>query len=71
MSDDDEISVALEAAGDEEVTKEDDASDEQAVEKRCVDRNKRKGYADGNDVNENVWPHSAMQARSYHRKPSI
>ncbi|KAJ8425801.1 hypothetical protein Cgig2_023734 [Carnegiea gigantea] len=43
MLDDDEISVALEDAGDEEATKEDDAGDEQAAEKRCVDGNKMKG----------------------------
>ncbi|KAJ8450566.1 hypothetical protein Cgig2_020203 [Carnegiea gigantea] len=54
MLDDDEISVASEDAGDEETTKEDDAGDEQAAEKRCDDGNKRKGFADGNDVNDNV-----------------
>ncbi|KAJ8438307.1 hypothetical protein Cgig2_018787 [Carnegiea gigantea] len=39
--------------------------------KQCGDGNKKKGCADGNDVNDNVWPCSGMQARSYHRKLSI
>ncbi|KAJ8437374.1 LOW QUALITY PROTEIN: hypothetical protein Cgig2_020393 [Carnegiea gigantea] len=71
MSDDDEISVASEDVGDEEATKEDDVGDEQAAEKQCGHGNKRKGCADGNDVNDNVWPCSGMEARSYHRKLSI
>lgn len=71
MSDDDEISVASKDAGDEEATMEDDARNERAVEKQCGDGNKRKGSADGNDVNDNVWPRSRMEARSYHRKLSI
>ncbi|KAJ8435829.1 hypothetical protein Cgig2_009106 [Carnegiea gigantea] len=54
MSDDDEISIASEDADDEETTKNDDAGDEQAAEKRCHDGNKRKGSADGNDVNDNL-----------------
>ncbi|KAJ8424836.1 LOW QUALITY PROTEIN: hypothetical protein Cgig2_031571 [Carnegiea gigantea] len=54
--------------GDEEATKEDDAGDEQAAKTQCVDGNKRKGFADGNDVNDNGWPHSGIQARSYHQK---
>ncbi|KAJ8444456.1 hypothetical protein Cgig2_005978 [Carnegiea gigantea] len=62
MSDDDEIFVASEDASDEEATKEDDAEDERATEKQ---------YGDGNDVNGNVWPHSGMEARCYHRKLSI
>ncbi|KAJ8435246.1 hypothetical protein Cgig2_005298 [Carnegiea gigantea] len=61
ISDDDEIYVASEDAGDEETTKEDDVGDEQAAEKRCKDGNKRKGSADGNDVNDNVWPRSVCK----------
>ncbi|KAJ8433491.1 hypothetical protein Cgig2_018025 [Carnegiea gigantea] len=71
MSDDDEISIATEDAGDEEATKEDNAGDERAAEKQCSDRNKRKGCTDGNGVNDNVWPRSGMEAQSYHRKLSI
>ncbi|KAJ8438309.1 hypothetical protein Cgig2_018789 [Carnegiea gigantea] len=71
ISDDDEISVASMDAGDEEATKEDDAGDERAAEKQCGDGNKTKGSADGNDINDNVWPRSGMEARSYHRKLSI
>ncbi|KAJ8447480.1 hypothetical protein Cgig2_019474 [Carnegiea gigantea] len=71
MSDDEEISVASEDAGDEEATKEDNAGDERAAEKQCGDGNKRKWCIDGNDVNDNVWPRSGMEARSYHRKLSI
>ncbi|KAJ8428623.1 hypothetical protein Cgig2_015741 [Carnegiea gigantea] len=55
LSDDDEISVASEDAGDEETTKENDAGDEQVAEKRYDDGNKRKGSADGYDMNDN-WP---------------
>ncbi|KAJ8439552.1 hypothetical protein Cgig2_007069 [Carnegiea gigantea] len=61
-SDDDEISVASEDAGDEETTKEDDAGNEQAAEKQCGDGNKRKVCTNGNDVNDNVWPRSGMEA---------
>jgi len=71
MLDDDEISVPSEDTGDEEATKEDDAGDERATEKQCGDGNRRKGCADGNDVNDNVWPRSGMEARSYHRKMRI
>ena len=71
MYDDDEIFVASEDASDEEATKEDDARDERAVEEQCGDGKKRKGCADGNDVSDNVWPHSRMQAQSYHCKLSI
>jgi len=62
MSDDDEISVVSEDAGDEEATEEDDAGDEEAAERRCGDGNKREGCAYGNDVNDNVWPCSGMEA---------
>ncbi|KAJ8420118.1 hypothetical protein Cgig2_032310 [Carnegiea gigantea] len=62
MSYDNEISVGSKDAGDKEPTKEDDAGDEQAAEKRCVNGNKRQGCADGNDVNDSVWPCSGMQA---------
>ncbi|KAJ8431304.1 hypothetical protein Cgig2_018376 [Carnegiea gigantea] len=53
MSNDDEISVASEDAGDEEVTEEDDAGDKGVAAEQCGDGNKRKGCADGNDVNDN------------------
>ncbi|KAJ8438784.1 LOW QUALITY PROTEIN: hypothetical protein Cgig2_009902 [Carnegiea gigantea] len=71
MSDDDEISVASEDAGDQEATKKDNAGDERAAEKQYGDGNKRKGRTDGNDVNDNVWLCSGMEARSCHRKLSI
>ena len=71
MSDDDEISVALEDAGDEEATKEDNAGDERAAEKQYGDGNKRNWCTNENDVNDNVWPRSRMEARSYHCKLSI
>ena len=71
MSDDNEISVVLEDVGDREATEEDDAGDEGAAKKRCGDESKREGSDDGNDVNDNVWSHTGMQARSYHRKLSI
>ena len=71
MSDDDEKFVVSEDAGDEEATKEDDAGNERAAEKQCGDGNKREGCDDGNDVNDNVWPRSRMEARSYHCKLSI
>jgi len=71
ISDNNEISITSKDAGDEEATKDDDAGDKQTAEKRCDDRNKRKGSADGNDVNDNMWPRCGMQGRSYHRKLSI
>jgi len=71
MSDDNEISVASEDAGDEEATEEDNAGDKGAAEKQCGDGNKRKGCANGDNVNDNMWPCSGMQARSYHCKLSI
>ncbi|KAJ8427958.1 hypothetical protein Cgig2_023253 [Carnegiea gigantea] len=54
MSDDDEIYVASEDAGDREAVEEDNAGDEGAAEKRCGDGSKREACDDGNDVNDNV-----------------
>ncbi|KAJ8432255.1 hypothetical protein Cgig2_013908 [Carnegiea gigantea] len=71
MSDDHEISVTSEDASGEEVTEEDDVGDEGVAAEQCGDGNKRKGCADGNDVNDNVWPRSHMHAQSHHRKLSI
>jgi len=71
LSYDDEISIASEDAGDEETIEQHDAGDEQSVEKGCDEGKKRKGCGDGNDVNDNVWPRSGMQAQNYHRKLSI
>ncbi|KAJ8424632.1 hypothetical protein Cgig2_032812 [Carnegiea gigantea] len=68
LSDDDEISIASEDAGDAEAAEEDDAGDEGAVEKKCGKGSKREGCNDGNDVNDNAWPRSGMQGRSYHQK---
>ncbi|KAJ8428373.1 hypothetical protein Cgig2_012520 [Carnegiea gigantea] len=53
LSKDDEISIVLENAGDEEATKQDDAGDEQSPEKGCDEGMKRKGCGDGNDMNNN------------------
>jgi len=60
LSDDNEISVASEDVGDVEAAEEDDAGDEGAAEKKCGEGRKREGCDDGNDVNNNVWPHSEM-----------
>jgi len=71
MLDDGKISITLEDAGDREAAEKDNAGDEGAAEKRCGDGSKREGCDDVNDVNDNVWPRSGMQARSYHRRLSI
>ena len=47
MSDDDEISVASEDAGDREATEEDDVGDEGVAAKRCGDGRKGKGVMMG------------------------
>ncbi|KAJ8422358.1 LOW QUALITY PROTEIN: hypothetical protein Cgig2_034013 [Carnegiea gigantea] len=61
LSDDDEISLASEDAGDKKTTDQGNAG--------CDEGTKRKGCSDRNDVNDNVWPRFIMQARSYH--PSL
>ncbi|KAJ8431273.1 hypothetical protein Cgig2_011126 [Carnegiea gigantea] len=53
LSDDDEISIALDDAGGEDTT-----------QKGCDEGTIGKGYAEGNDGNDNVWPQSSLQAES-------
>jgi len=58
MSDDNNISVASDDAGDEDTIAPKNRGDEQSPQIGNDQGTKRKGYGVGKDVNENVWPQS-------------
>ena len=60
MSHDNENSIMSDDAGEGDIT--DKGDDEGST---------AKGSAEGNEGNDNVWPRSSLQARSYYRNLNI